>query len=133
MKSKLTDSSSDCRFNCHRRCELLVPRDCPGERRPSHGEGERFPPDRTDAGGGGGGDVGLLAVRRQHVEPVAFTECTAAGPGRPADPEDNDSELTSTTTLEVSDDEMSTDGDRAPETKDEEEEEQREPMRSEGR
>ncbi|XP_077961704.1 protein kinase D4 [Gasterosteus aculeatus] len=84
---------SDCRFNCHRRCELLVPRDCPGERRPSHGE-----------------------------------ECTAAGPGRPADPEDNDSELTSTTTLEVSDDEMSTDGDRAPETKDEEEEEQREPM-----
>uniref|UniRef100_A0AAQ4PRA8 protein kinase C n=1 Tax=Gasterosteus aculeatus aculeatus TaxID=481459 RepID=A0AAQ4PRA8_GASAC len=34
------------------------------------------------------------AVRRQHVEPVAFPECTAAGPGRPADPEDNDSELT---------------------------------------
>uniref|UniRef100_A0A3B3TJS5 Protein kinase D4 n=1 Tax=Poecilia latipinna TaxID=48699 RepID=A0A3B3TJS5_9TELE len=24
---------SDCRFNCHRRCEPLVPRDCPGERR----------------------------------------------------------------------------------------------------
>ncbi|KAM8900542.1 protein kinase D4 isoform 2-T2 [Spinachia spinachia] len=70
---------SDCRFNCHRRCELLVPRDCPGERRAPHGE-----------------------------------ECTAAGHGRPADPEDNDS-----------DDEMSTDGDRAPGTKDEE---QREPM-----
>ncbi|XP_067435682.1 protein kinase D4 isoform X1 [Thunnus thynnus] len=24
---------SDCRFNCHRRCEPLVSRDCPGERR----------------------------------------------------------------------------------------------------
>uniref|UniRef100_A0A8C8E0D6 Protein kinase D4 n=1 Tax=Oryzias sinensis TaxID=183150 RepID=A0A8C8E0D6_9TELE len=24
---------SDCRFNCHRRCVPLVPRDCPGERR----------------------------------------------------------------------------------------------------
>ncbi|XP_056156078.1 protein kinase D4 [Lampris incognitus] len=24
---------SDCRFNCHRRCEPFVPRDCPGERR----------------------------------------------------------------------------------------------------
>uniref|UniRef100_A0A8C5C982 protein kinase C n=1 Tax=Gadus morhua TaxID=8049 RepID=A0A8C5C982_GADMO len=26
---------TDCRFNCHRRCELLVPRDCPGDRRGS--------------------------------------------------------------------------------------------------
>uniref|UniRef100_A0A8C3G175 Protein kinase D4 n=1 Tax=Cyclopterus lumpus TaxID=8103 RepID=A0A8C3G175_CYCLU len=32
---------SDCRFNCHRRCELLVPRDCPGERRGLNGEGEQ--------------------------------------------------------------------------------------------
>uniref|UniRef100_A0A671VIU8 Protein kinase D4 n=1 Tax=Sparus aurata TaxID=8175 RepID=A0A671VIU8_SPAAU len=31
---------SDCRFNCHRRCEQLVPRDCPGERRGVNGEGE---------------------------------------------------------------------------------------------
>ncbi|XP_059210866.1 protein kinase D4 [Centropristis striata] len=29
---------SDCRFNCHRRCELLVPRDCPGEKRGINGE-----------------------------------------------------------------------------------------------
>uniref|UniRef100_A0A3B4WWG9 non-specific serine/threonine protein kinase n=1 Tax=Seriola lalandi dorsalis TaxID=1841481 RepID=A0A3B4WWG9_SERLL len=32
---------SDCRFNCHRRCEPLVPRDCPGERRGVNGEGEQ--------------------------------------------------------------------------------------------
>lgn len=32
---------SDCRFNCHRRCQPLVPRDCPGERRAINGEGER--------------------------------------------------------------------------------------------
>lgn len=31
---------SDCKFNCHRRCESLVPRDCPGERRTgTNGEG----------------------------------------------------------------------------------------------
>uniref|UniRef100_M4A1X2 non-specific serine/threonine protein kinase n=1 Tax=Xiphophorus maculatus TaxID=8083 RepID=M4A1X2_XIPMA len=29
---------SDCRFNCHRRCEPLVPRDCPGERRAVNGD-----------------------------------------------------------------------------------------------
>uniref|UniRef100_A0A3Q1HI78 protein kinase C n=1 Tax=Anabas testudineus TaxID=64144 RepID=A0A3Q1HI78_ANATE len=29
---------SDCRFNCHRRCEPLVPRDCPGEKRGVNGE-----------------------------------------------------------------------------------------------
>uniref|UniRef100_A0A667XP55 non-specific serine/threonine protein kinase n=1 Tax=Myripristis murdjan TaxID=586833 RepID=A0A667XP55_9TELE len=29
---------SDCRFNCHRRCEPLVPRDCPGEKRGINGE-----------------------------------------------------------------------------------------------
>ncbi|KAM3857583.1 LOW QUALITY PROTEIN: protein kinase D4 [Diretmus argenteus] len=28
---------SDCRFNCHRRCEPLVPRDCPGEKRSING------------------------------------------------------------------------------------------------
>ncbi|XP_062416747.1 protein kinase D4 isoform X2 [Pungitius pungitius] len=79
---------SDCRFNCHRRCELLVPRDCPGERRASHSEGE---------------------LR-----------------GPPADADDADSLLTGVTALDVSDDEMSvSDGDRAPETEDEE---QREPM-----
>lgn len=33
---------SDCRFNCHRRCEQLVPRDCPGERRGVNGEGEHL-------------------------------------------------------------------------------------------
>uniref|UniRef100_A0A3Q0QR99 Protein kinase D4 n=1 Tax=Amphilophus citrinellus TaxID=61819 RepID=A0A3Q0QR99_AMPCI len=32
---------SDCRFNCHRRCEHLVPRDCPGERSGMNGEGEQ--------------------------------------------------------------------------------------------
>ncbi|XP_068443667.1 protein kinase D4 isoform X2 [Clinocottus analis] len=67
---------SDCRFNCHRRCELLVPRDCPGERRGLNGE-----------------------------------ESSAAGHSCPADPEDDDSELCSTVTSDVSDDEMSTDGD----------------------
>lgn len=34
---------SDCRFNCHRRCEPSVPRNCPGERRDSKGEGEPLP------------------------------------------------------------------------------------------
>ena len=34
--------SSDCRFNCHRRCEPLVPRDCPGERKVTNGDGEQF-------------------------------------------------------------------------------------------
>uniref|UniRef100_A0A8C5B266 protein kinase C n=1 Tax=Gadus morhua TaxID=8049 RepID=A0A8C5B266_GADMO len=33
---------TDCRFNCHRRCELLVPRDCPGDRRGSSEQGDRF-------------------------------------------------------------------------------------------
>ncbi|XP_013882259.1 protein kinase D4 [Austrofundulus limnaeus] len=28
---------SDCRFNCHKRCEPLVPRDCPGEKRGING------------------------------------------------------------------------------------------------
>uniref|UniRef100_A0A3Q3NPF1 Protein kinase D4 n=1 Tax=Labrus bergylta TaxID=56723 RepID=A0A3Q3NPF1_9LABR len=32
---------SDCRFNCHRRCEPHVPRDCPGEKRGMNGEGEK--------------------------------------------------------------------------------------------
>ncbi|XP_022619796.1 serine/threonine-protein kinase D3-like [Seriola dumerili] len=67
---------SDCRFNCHRRCEPLVARDCPGERRGVNGE-----------------------------------ESTAAGHSCPPDPDDNESELTSITTLDLSDDEMSTDGD----------------------
>ncbi|KAF1380747.1 hypothetical protein PFLUV_G00167180 [Perca fluviatilis] len=73
---------SDCRFNSHRRCELLVPRDCPGERRGINGE-----------------------------------ESPAVGHSCPPDPEDDDSELTSTTTLETSDDEMSTDGDTTTDTK----------------
>ncbi|XP_018532645.1 protein kinase D4 [Lates calcarifer] len=73
---------SDCRFNCHRRCEPLVPRDCPGERKGVNGE-----------------------------------ESTAAGYIRLPDSEDNESELTSVTTLDISDDEMSTDGDSPAETK----------------
>lgn len=60
---------------------------------------------------------------------VTFPESLAVGHGSPADPEDNDSDCTSTTTLEISDDEMSTDGDWTAETK--EEAPQREPMRSE--
>ncbi|XP_029381658.1 protein kinase D4 [Echeneis naucrates] len=44
---------SDCRFNCHRRCEPLVPRDCPGERRGVSGQGSTAashscPPDSDD-------------------------------------------------------------------------------------
>ncbi|XP_034757026.1 protein kinase D4 [Etheostoma cragini] len=78
---------SDCRFNCHRRCEPLVPRDCTGERSGINGK-----------------------------------ESSAVSHSCPPDPEDDDSELTSTTTLETSDDEMSTDGD----TK--EDEQLREPM-----
>ncbi|XP_054456852.1 protein kinase D4 isoform X2 [Anoplopoma fimbria] len=89
---------SDCRFNCHRRCELLVPRDCPGERRGLNGESE----------------------------PALPGESTAAGHSCPPEPDDGDSELTSTTTLELSDDEMSTDGDWTAETK--EDEQLREPM-----
>ncbi|XP_051284862.1 serine/threonine-protein kinase D3 isoform X1 [Dicentrarchus labrax] len=82
---------SDCRFNCHRRCEPLVPRDCPGEKRGVNGE--EFT--------------------------VVVNSC------RP-EPEDDDSELTSTTTLDISDDEMSTDGDTITETKNAEQ--PREPM-----
>ncbi|XP_007563644.1 protein kinase D4 [Poecilia formosa] len=45
---------SDCRFNCHRRCEPLVPRDCPGERRAVNGDDSSaavhsFPQDPEDA------------------------------------------------------------------------------------
>ncbi|XP_034470852.1 protein kinase D4 [Hippoglossus hippoglossus] len=44
---------SDCRFNCHRRCEPLVPRACPGERSRANGEestaaGDSGPPDPED-------------------------------------------------------------------------------------
>ncbi|XP_026171867.1 protein kinase D4 isoform X2 [Mastacembelus armatus] len=70
---------SDCRFNCHRRCEPLVPRDCPGERRGMNGEGS-----------------------------------TEVGHSCPPDPEEDESELTSTTTLDISDDDMLTDGDSLP-------------------
>ncbi|KAL0970119.1 hypothetical protein UPYG_G00237390 [Umbra pygmaea] len=31
---------SDCKLNCHRRCETLVPPDCPGERKNTNGEAE---------------------------------------------------------------------------------------------
>lgn len=79
---------SDCRFNCHRRCELLVPRDCPGERRTLNGQ-----------------------------------DSSAAGHSCPPDPEDDDSELTSST-LDVSDDEMPADG----ASRAEEDEQPREPM-----
>ncbi|XP_019120204.2 protein kinase D4 [Larimichthys crocea] len=84
---------SDCRFNCHQRCELLVPRDCPGEKRGVNGE-----------------------------------ESTAVAHSGPLDPEDDDSELTIMRTLEVSDDEMSTDGDAMMETKTKDAEQPREPM-----
>ncbi|CAJ1085953.1 protein kinase D4 [Xyrichtys novacula] len=80
---------SDCRFNCHRRCEQHVPRDCPGEKRGVNGEGV------------------------YHRLPV--------------DSDDTESMLSTTTTLELSDDEMSTDGDPTSEAK-EEEEPAREPM-----
>ncbi|XP_060951922.1 protein kinase D4 [Limanda limanda] len=44
---------SDCRFNCHRRCEPQVPRACPGEKSHAHGEessaaGHSGPPDPED-------------------------------------------------------------------------------------
>ncbi|KAM9424531.1 protein kinase D4 isoform 2-T2 [Pholidichthys leucotaenia] len=41
---------SDCRFNCHRRCEPLVSKDCPGERRAINGEEstDNCPPDTGD-------------------------------------------------------------------------------------
>lgn len=61
---------------------------------------------------------------------VIFPESTSAGHSYPPDPEDNESELTTSTTLDISDDEMATDGDSLVETK--EEEPAREPMRSEG-
>ncbi|XP_034533118.1 protein kinase D4 [Notolabrus celidotus] len=79
---------SDCRFNCHRRCEQNIPRDCPGEKKGVNGE--------------------------------------AVGHTPPADSEDTESLLSTTTTLEISDDEMSTDGDSTAEAK--ENEPPREPM-----
>ena len=60
---------------------------------------------------------------------VVFPESPVLAPSCPPDPGDNDSVLTDMTTLDLSDDEMSTDGDSMAETKDEEQ--QREPMRSE--
>ncbi|XP_023136187.1 serine/threonine-protein kinase D3 isoform X2 [Amphiprion ocellaris] len=80
---------SDCRFNCHQRCEPLVPRDCPGERRGVNGE-----------------------------------ESSAAGSACPPDQEDTES--VDTMILDISDDEMSSDGDSLAET--EEAEQLREPM-----
>ncbi|XP_074555478.1 protein kinase D4 isoform X2 [Halichoeres trimaculatus] len=69
---------SDCRFNCHRRCEQHVPRDCPGERK------------------GVNGDAACHSVR--------------------VDSEDTESLLSTTTTLEISDDEMDADSE-TPEVK----------------
>ncbi|XP_029974770.1 protein kinase D4 [Salarias fasciatus] len=80
---------SDCRFNCHRRCEYLVPRDCPGEKRGTNGE-----------------------------------ESPVPGFSFPPDSEDTESVLTGYT--DMSDDDMSTDGDSLAETG--EAEPQREPM-----
>ncbi|KAK5858626.1 hypothetical protein PBY51_002752 [Eleginops maclovinus] len=74
---------SDCRFNCHRRCELLVPRDCPGERKAANGE-----------------------------------ESPAVDNSGPDDPEDDDSDLSST--LETSEEEMFTDGDSIAESREDE-------------
>lgn len=62
------------------------------------------------------------------VYDVTFPESSAVALSRPPDPEDDDSEITSTTTLEVSDDEMAADGDSVTEAKDAEP--PREPMRS---
>lgn len=69
----------DCRFNCHRRCEPLVPRDCPGERKIPNGE-----------------------------------ECTAAFQEDPQDQEDSESDPASTT-LDTSEDELSSEGESLPE------------------
>nr|XP_046236558.1 protein kinase D4 isoform X2 [Scatophagus argus] len=79
---------SDCRFNCHRRCQLLVPRDCPGEKRSVNGE-----------------------------------EATDVFPGLHPNVDYSDSQFTSVTTLESSDDEMSTEGDAVTDAK-----QPREPM-----
>lgn len=61
---------------------------------------------------------------------VSFPESTAVAHSGPLDPEDDDSELPIMRTLEVSDDEMSTDGDAMMETKTKDAEQPREPMRS---
>lgn len=64
------------------------------------------------------------------VHDVTFPEATAVGNSCPPEPPDDDSESVSTTTQELSDDEMCTDGDSIADTKDVEQ--PREPMRSEG-
>ncbi|KAK1890327.1 Serine/threonine-protein kinase D3 [Dissostichus eleginoides] len=70
---------SDCRFNCHRRCELLVPRDCPGERRAANGEespavGQSRPTDPEDD------DSDLSTVETsEEEETFADGESTAEG------------------------------------------------------
>lgn len=61
---------------------------------------------------------------------VTFPESTAVAHSCPPESEDDDSESTSTTTQELSDDEMSADGESIADAKDVEQ--QREPMRSEG-
>lgn len=61
---------------------------------------------------------------------VTFPESTAGRHSYLPDPEEDESELSSMTTLDLSDDEMSTDGDSVTEAK--EVEQAREPMRSEG-
>ncbi|XP_034006058.1 LOW QUALITY PROTEIN: protein kinase D4 [Trematomus bernacchii] len=71
---------SDCRFNCHRRCELLVPRDCPGERRAANGEespaaGQSCPTDPEDDDD----DSDLSTVETSEEEMFADGESTAEG------------------------------------------------------
>ncbi|XP_034413168.1 serine/threonine-protein kinase D3-like isoform X1 [Cyclopterus lumpus] len=70
---------SDCRFNCHRRCELLVPRDCPGERRGLNGEectaaGHSCPADPEDSDS-------------QTTQEISDDEMSADGPPEPKEDE----------------------------------------------
>ncbi|TNM93623.1 hypothetical protein fugu_001799 [Takifugu bimaculatus] len=83
---------SDCGFNCHQRCEVLVPRDCPGDKRGING--------------------GAGAPQRP--------ESPAVAPGSSPEPGDNELELTSMTDLDISGDEMSLDGDSTADNSDSE-------------
>lgn len=99
----------DCGFNCHQRCEDLVPRDCPGDKRGING------------GAGAPRRPGRLPSNRYMVRQcpsrtgltcayVIFPESPLAAGSSP-EPGDDESELTSMTELDISGDEMSVDGD----------------------
>uniref|UniRef100_H3CN08 Protein kinase D4 n=1 Tax=Tetraodon nigroviridis TaxID=99883 RepID=H3CN08_TETNG len=96
---------SDCGFNCHQRCEVLVPGDCPGDRGGTNGEAG--PPKRPGS---------LPSHRETVLQHLPLTESSVVAP----EPADDDSVITGVTDLDLSEDEMSVDGDWSTDDRDSE-------------